>query len=173
MSFINKNANVFLLFLLILSATILVAATVFFQINFERINTEYNVKLQQLQQVSKELDSDRALLERTKGELTVKSQREESLGQQYTEVKTTKEKVESQKAQLEKNKEQLENELEKTNANLRDASAEIAAKKDIINTLTKESDDLKSQLAASDRLRRQAQDDLSTCQTAKAKCTCP
>ncbi len=62
MGFITKNANLILLLLIMLSATALVGATVFFQVNFERINTEYNQKLQQLQAVSKELETQQALL---------------------------------------------------------------------------------------------------------------
>src|SRR3970040_1597200 len=110
MGFITKNANIILLFLIFVSATALVGATVFFQMNFERINTEYNQKIQQLQVVSNELQTQQALLNKIKSELSLKAAREEELGERFTEVKETKEQLETTKAQLERSKEQLEEE---------------------------------------------------------------
>ena len=49
MAFITKNANLLLLLLIIVSATTLVAATVYFQSNFERLNNLYNDKLGKLE----------------------------------------------------------------------------------------------------------------------------
>ena len=131
MSFITKNANLILLFLIMLSAISLVGATVFFQSNFEKINNEYNQKVQQLQTVSKDLQSQQTLLDKIKSELSVKTEREEQLGERFTEVKSTAEQLETQKAQLQKSKEQLETEIENTEISLRAVQSELEAKKDL------------------------------------------
>ena len=173
MGFITKNANMILLFLIMLSAASLVGATVFFQMNFEKINTEYNQKVQQLQVISKDLQTKQALLDKIKSELTVKTEREEQLGEKFTEVKTTKEQLETQKVALERSKEQLTAELETTDATLRSTQSELEAKKDVIATLTGENDKLSSQLNVCGDQRDNYKKDKDNCLTAKALCTCP
>ncbi|MBW2969773.1 hypothetical protein KY309_00715 [Candidatus Woesearchaeota archaeon] len=173
MSFITKNANIVLLFLILLSSASLVGATVFFQMNFERINTEYQQKLGQLQVVSKELQAQQALLDKVKGELTLKSARESELGEKFTEVRETKEQLESEKVQLERSREQLESELESTESILRNAQVELEAKKDVIQTLTEENDQLTSQVDVCEDQRDDYKDERDDCLAAKALCTCP
>jgi len=173
MSFINKNANMILLFLIILSATSLVGATIFFQMNFDRINTEYQQKLKQLQTVSTELDTQQQLLSKIKSELSVKQEREEVLGEKFTEVKATKEKLETQKAQLEQTREQLEEELDSTEGILRDTRSELEAKKDLVTTLTGEKAKLVIQVNVEKDARENAEDSRDDCLTAKALCACP
>jgi len=180
MSFITKNANTILLFLILISAAALVGATVFFQVNFERINTEYNQKVQQLQTISKELETQQAVLGKIKGELAVKVEREEQLGEKFTEVRETKEQLETQKVQLERSKEQLETELQSTEGTLRNTQSELEAKKDVVDTLTQENDKLSTQVdVCTDQRdkaiseRNNAEDDLDDCEAEKAQCTCP
>ncbi len=173
MGFITKNANVILLFLILVSATALVGATVFFQMNFERINTEYNQKVQQLQVVSTELQTQQALLNKIKSELTLKSAREEELGEKFTEVRETKEQLETQKQQLEKSKEQLETELENTESTLRSTEVELDAKADALKIVTEENKKLDSQVDVCEDQRAEYKEDRDDCLTAKAACTCP
>ncbi len=173
MGFITKNANTILLFLIILSAASLVGATVFFQMNFEKINTEYNQKIQQLQVVSKDLETQQALLSKIKSELSLKAEREEELGEKFTEVRETKEQLETQKVQLETSKEQLESELEDTEGLLRSTQTEVEAKKDVIKTLTGENNKLTTELDVCEDKREDYKDERDSCLTAKALCTCP
>lgn len=173
MGFINKNANVILLFLILLSSVALVGATVFFQMNFERINTEYNQKVQQLQVVSKELDAQQVILDKIKSELSLKAEREEELGEKFTEVKETKEVLETQKEQLERSQEQLESELESTEGILRSTQSELEAKKDLVATLTGENDKLESQLDVCEDKQADYKEERDDCLADKALCTCP
>ncbi len=170
MGFITKNANMILLFLIMLSAASLVGATVFFQMNFEKINTEYNQKLQQLKTVSTQLQAQQALLDSIKGELSVKSEREQQLGQKFTEVKTTKEQLETQTKQLETTKEQLQSELQNTESTLRDAQEDVEAKKTQIDTLTAQNVDLTSKFSTCERLRSAAESTLAKCRTNCSSC---
>ncbi len=173
MSFITKNANVVLLFLIILSATALVGATVFFQTNFERINTEYNQKVLKLNDVSTQLEAKQQLLDKIQSDLALKTEREEQLGEKFTEVKETATTLEGQKKQLERSNEQLEDELESTEGILRDTRVELEAKKDVITTLTGENNQLKSKLDVAEDQRDNYKDDRDDCLAAKALCTCP
>ena len=173
MGFITKNANVILLFLILLSSLALVGATVFFQMNFERINTEYNQKVQQLQSISTELEAQQVVLNKIKSELSVKAEREEQLGEKFSEVKETKEVLETQKQQLETSKEQLESELENTESILRGTQNELDAKKDIIKTLEDDNSNLEAQVNVCENQRDDYKTDRDDCLAAKALCTCP
>lgn len=173
MGFINKNANIILLFLIIMSSAALVGATIFFQVNFEDINTEYNQKVKALQTISEELEQQQALLSKVEGELNVKAEREEVLGEKFTEVKGEKEQLETQKQQLEQKREQLESEIQNTEALLRDTQQQLEAQKDIVLTLEDEVDDLEADVAREKDRREDAEQERDTCITEKAACTCP
>ncbi len=173
MSFINKNANLVLLFLIIISAIALVGATVFFQTKFEDINTEYNQKLEQLRLVSADLEQQQAILNKVKADLNIKSEREHILGEQFTEVKEDKEILETQKQHLESRKQELETELEDTESILQSTQNELEAKKTLVAQLTGEVDTWKSKTEFEEKKRRDAEDALRACTDAKALCTCP
>lgn len=164
MGFITKNANIVLLFLIVLSATSLVGATVFFQMNFDRINTEYNQKLDQLKLVSQELEEREAVLNQIKGELVLKSEREEELGEKFTEVREEKESLELTREQLENANAQLESELESSETLLRETQLELDAKKDVIKTLEAEVADLETRLDVCEDERDNLEDDLQACE---------
>ncbi len=142
MAYITRNANIVLLFLILISASALVAATVFFQENFDRINTAYNSKLTQLNQVSDDLKEKQAALDQIRTELTLKAAREEEFTSQYTTVKTEKTQLEGEKKQLTQVKQSLEQELESTESELQTAKNALEAAKG-------EAERLKTELATS------------------------
>ena len=135
MGFIRKNANIILLFLLVISSAALIGATVFFQLNFDRLNEEYNYKMTQLSSVSRELQSQQDLLENVKQELSLKTAREEEFSEKYTEVRSTKEQLETAKKSLEEQKEELKADLQQTASQLSTAELEIDSKNERILTL--------------------------------------
>jgi chromosome segregation ATPase len=141
MAYITRNANIVLLFLILISAGALVAATVFFQENFDRINTAYNSKLTQLNQVTDDLKEKQAALDTIKNELTLKAAREEQFSQQYSTVKTEKTQLEGEKKQLTQVKESLENELEST-------ENQLVATKNSLEATKGENERLKTDLAS-------------------------
>ncbi len=162
MVYITRNANIILLFLILISASALVAATVFFQENFDRINTAYNSKLAQLNQVSEDLKEKQAALDMIKAELTLKAAREEEFASQYTAVKTEKTQLESEKKQLTQVKQSLEKELESTESELQTAKnaleaakgeaerlkADLAESQATVTALNKKIDDYKDTISA-------------------------
>jgi len=113
MAFITKNANLLLLFLIVVSATTLVAATVYFQSNFERINLLYNDKLAKLNQVSKDLEDKQAALARIENELTLKSARETDISQKYTEIRDTTDSLKKSNEDLKQENRNLGEEISK------------------------------------------------------------
>jgi chromosome segregation ATPase len=164
MAYITRNANILLLFLILISASALVAATVFFQTNFDRLNRAYDNKLAQLAEVTTDLEQKQAALEQIKNELTLKSAREEEFTQQYTTVRGEKTKLESEKQELTRLNVGLEKEIADTQSALQTIQNQLEAtlgeneriKADLteananINALRKKIDDYKAAIDAKD-----------------------
>jgi chromosome segregation ATPase len=140
MAYITRNANIVLLFLILISAGALVAATVFFQENFDRLNRAYQTKLTQLNEVTKDLDEKQSALETIKSELTLKAAREEEFTQQYTTVREEKTTLEGEKKQLTAQKESLTRELE-------DTESELSSTRNSLEAVKGENERLKVDLA--------------------------
>jgi chromosome segregation ATPase len=169
MAYITRNANIVLLFLILISASALVAATVFFQENFDRINTAYNSKLSQLNQVSEDLKERQAALDQIKTELTLKSAREEEFTSQYTTVKTEKTQLEGEKKQLTQVKQSLEQELESTESELQTAKNSLEAVKGEAERLKA---DLLTSQATVTALNKKIDDYKDTISTLDSKVSC-
>jgi hypothetical protein len=75
MSYITRNANLILLLLIIVSAAALVGATVYFQLNFNRINGAYTLKMEQLDKITDELEAKQFALKKIQDDLAIKSQK--------------------------------------------------------------------------------------------------
>lgn len=153
MAYITRNANIVLLFLILISAVALVAATVFFQENFDRINRAYNTKLTQLNEVTKDLQEKQAALDQIKNELTLKAAREEEFTQQYTTVREERTKLTGEKEQLTELKESLETELEST-------ESELQATKNSLEAAKGENERLKIDLTKAESDIKQLKDDI-------------
>lgn len=148
MSYITRNANILLLFLIIISSTALVGATVYFQSNFDKINEAYGLKLEQLNKISGELDKQKITLKEVSSELSVKTAREQQLGEQYQEVQTEKESLKTQKDHLTKQNTALEAEIIETESELVSTKNSLEAEKALSTSLQVEVDDLTADKAA-------------------------
>lgn len=131
MAFIDDNAHVWLLVLIVVVAGAVAGLSVVYQQNFKSINNKYDHKLQELNNTFNELIGAKSKLNETLSELNVKSEREEDLTGKYAVVKTQKDDLEIQKAELEsiidkKNQElaQKSQEINNLNNNIEDLENE-------------------------------------------------
>jgi chromosome segregation ATPase len=136
MSYITKNANLLLLFLIVLIAASLVGATVYFQARFSKVNDEYTTKLAELENVTKQVEDYRAVLQKTQVELELKQSREEQFTEKYTEAKATTD-------QLQKTTEELQEQVA-------DLTLDLQTKTEQVSTLTVQVADLQSDLNAAE-----------------------
>jgi len=135
MGFITKNANILLLFLILVSSVALVFSTVFFQSNFDKINEEYNDKMAELQKASSELNSTKHILLNYREELSLKSAREKEFGEQFSVVQTEKQKIATEKEKLAAQKESLDAELTTTEQEKKKLKNELSSKLSLISSL--------------------------------------
>lgn len=130
MSYITKNANLLLLFLIVLIAGSLVGATLYFQARFTNVNTEYDTKLAELKNVTEQVNAYQETLKKAQLELELKSTREEQFTEKYTEAKQTTEQLQKSTAELEADVNDLTLQLADKTKALSDANeknAELAA----------------------------------------------
>ncbi|MBI2564574.1 hypothetical protein HYV79_01120 [Candidatus Woesearchaeota archaeon] len=87
MVFIQKNASLFLLFLLVLAGFGLVASAVFFQISINNLNKEYSTKGRALIGITSEIQEKQSTLSLINEEIQLKSEMIEDLQMRYAQVK--------------------------------------------------------------------------------------
>ena len=118
MAFIQKNANIHLLLLLLIIGISVAGMTIYYQENFKNINTKYQTKLDELNATFTDLTKAQSVINRTKEELTLKSAREEDLSTQYLTQKEQREELQSEKTELVETKTGLESKLLNTTREL-------------------------------------------------------
>ncbi len=124
MTYINKNANMLLLFLIVLVAGTLVGATLFFQARFTKVNAEYDAKLMELQNLTEQAENYKTILQKAQVELELKASREETFTEKYTDAKTTADQLQKTTAELQ--------------ADVADLTEQIVAKSKQVSDLNKQ-----------------------------------
>jgi chromosome segregation ATPase len=155
-----------LLFCIVLSLTFLIGTTVFYQTNISRLNEEYGTKVTELQQVEKELNTKIKILDQVKNDLKLKSEREQSFTQQFTEIKGEKETLAQAKEQLTTEKTSLQQQLNDAQAAKVQAEASAAFEQ-------KRNVDLTTQLNDAKDSARAYSDELDSCKTSLDQCLHP
>ena len=134
MSYITRNANLILLFLIFIIASTLVGATLYFQNRFDDVNSEYDSKLAELKNVTAQVESYREVLQKAQVELELKQNREEQFTEKYTEAKQTSETLTTEKASLEQQLVDATQQLSAKGAQITDLSNQVSAISAQLNT---------------------------------------
>ena len=167
MSYINRNANLVLLFLIVLSVTFLVGVTVFYQNNYGDITTDYNDKLSMLDKRQKEVDNLKKILEDTRKDLELKGQRESEFTDKFTEIKGEKEQLATAKEQLESSKKSLESQVKDQAKDLSDAKAELTYEKKASKDLESQNEALRVRVSQDQSIIDRLQSQISSLQSAQ------
>ncbi len=138
MSYITRNANIILLFLILLAATGMVGATAYFQTRFDNINDEYTAKLEQLENVSRQVQVYQGLLTSTKEELQLKGSREDELTDKFTTLKDEADTLSDEREGLIQDKRTLETALSEKSRQLVTAQTNLLQKEARVTELTSE-----------------------------------
>lgn len=101
MAYMKKNVNIFLLIVIIIIVASLAGLTTYYQSTYKNLGQRYGDKEKEIETRIEELNSLGTRLNQTSRELSIKAEREEQLGEQYTGVKTEKERLEDELADAE------------------------------------------------------------------------
>lgn len=141
-TFMKKNVNMGLLFLLIATLVCFAAFAIYYQQTYLGLINEYENKTGEAKSLLDTLQYEKLRLNQTSYQLSVKSEREKGLSTEYETVRTAKEKLELEKATLQSNLEvtksdlaQKEAELTLTKNSLEAEKARVAEKETEISSL--------------------------------------
>jgi len=161
MAYMRKNVNIFLLVVVVIIVVSLAAITSYYQTTYKNLSTNYETKLNEINNLIDDLNSERTKLNETSYELTLKAEREEKLGAQYTEVKGEKEKLAGDLSQTEK-------ELERTKLNLQSTISDYQKLQYDYGLVQKQVDDQNKMIAKLQAARAELLNDLQACQAASS-----
>src|SRR3989338_2234290 len=103
MAVMKRDVN-FGLFMLIIATLIVFAGfSTYYQRSFKNVTSDYESKLNELNEITKNLETKKTELASTQAEREKLSEREADLSQRYTTLDELKEQLEDDKAALEKN----------------------------------------------------------------------
>ena len=166
MAYMKKNVNFGFFLLLVASLICFAGLSVYYQTTFKDLYIDYKLKLDDLKNISSTLSTEKAKLEQTSQELTIKEEREKELSTQYTGLRTEKEKLQDEKANLQKKLAAKTSELVQKRAELATAQAELSiSKADLASAMTTISG-LRNNI---DNLK----EDIVNLNAQLATCTCP
>ncbi len=129
MAYMKKNVNFGFFILLVATLISLAGLSVYYQTTFKDLYVDYKGRIDDLQNISSTLGTERTKLEQTSQELIIKEEREKELSTQYTGLRTEKEKLEDEKASLQKQLAAKKTELVQKSAELTTAKAELSISK--------------------------------------------
>jgi len=160
-----------LLFLVTLGFVLLVGTTVFYANNLGRLNERYEEKVDSLKTVEKELNTKLRVIEQIRQDLKLKSQREQTFTEKYTEIRDVKQTLQEEKTTLTKEKESLETQVDRAQRDLKEVKNKLifeeAKTRDLEDRVTGLDSNLRSEKRENDQLRDEKsvlQSQLSACQ---------
>ncbi len=166
MAYMKKNVNFGFFLLLVASLICFAGLSVYYQTTFKDLYMDYKLKLDDLKNISSTLSTEKAKLEQTSQELTIKEEREKELSTQYTGLRTEKEKLEDEKAKLQTQLTAKTNELKQKKAELFTAQAELSTTKTSLDAAMTTISGLRTDIA-------NLNENIVDLNAQLATCTCP
>ena len=163
MSYITRNANLVLLFLVVLSVTFLVGATVFYESNLARINDNYDEKVDLLKATEVELQTKLKQLEQSTKALSLKTEREATFTQKYSSVREQKEELENVRIGLESDVGDLEKDLRQKATEVQSLSGRLAITDAELTSMSNERDEYRGDYLRFKKLYNSAKGQLDAC----------
>ena len=137
MSFIRKDVNFGLLFIVILLAVSIASIGIYYNHKYGNLADSYHSQLTNLEKVTQDLLYHKSMLNETTTDLQIKEQDGSDLNRRYTELRDDKEGVDKRNTELDTSLKQKVAELtEKTNE-LVSAKSEVATQKIEIDDLNR------------------------------------
>ena len=130
MAVMRKDVNLGLLLLIVAALVMFSGFTVYYQTTFKNVSESFEIKLEELEKVERDLQAKKGLLNETSVQLQLKSQKEADLSKKFVETESEREQLESDKNKLTTDLASTKSELAGTKATLEQTKVQLS------NTLT-------------------------------------
>jgi chromosome segregation ATPase len=134
MAVMRRDVNLGLLLLIVAAILTFSGFTVYYQTTFKNVSKSFELKLKELEFVTKDLEAKRGQLNDTSVQLLLRRQQEEDLSKKFTDVR-------GERDQLTSDKKKLEVELASTQGQLKGTSDQLKLTEDELNKKKKELQD--------------------------------
>jgi chromosome segregation ATPase len=164
MSFLKKDVNFGLLFIIILLATSVAAIGIYYNQNYSTLSSRYNTQVSSLQKVTQDLLFHKSVLNQTTSDLATKEQDESELNKRYNKLREDKEKVDSENSRLNTDLSNVNTQLLTKTNQLISAQSEIVAQKTQLAELSRQKTTLESKV-------RSLENRIDACKADPTACT--
>src|SRR3989338_2692583 len=141
MAIMRRDVNLGLLLLIVAAILMFSGFTVYYQTTFKNVSKSYEIKLNELNTISKELESKKGQLNQTNVQLTLQGQKEQDLSKKYVDTKSERDQLETDKTKLTADLTSTKSELAATLGKLTDTQNQLA--KTIVDLTKKATEDRK------------------------------
>jgi len=155
MAVMRRDVNLGLLLLIVAAILMFSGFTVYYQTTFKNVSKSYEIKLNELNTVSKELETKKGQLNQTNVQLTLQGQKEQDLSKKYVDTKSERDQLETDKTKLTADLTSTKSELAATLGKLTDAQNQLAAQAVLVQQLNAQVLNLKSDV---NRLQDEVED---------------
>ena len=144
MAIMRRDVNLGLLLLIVAAILMFSGFTVYYQTTFKNVSKSYEIKLDELNTISKELEAKKGQLNQTNVQLTLQGQKEQDLSKKYVDTKSERDQLETDKTKLTVDLTSTKSELAATLGKLTDAQNQLAAQAVLVQQLNAQVLNLKS-----------------------------
>ncbi len=138
MSFIKKDVNFGLLFLLVILAVAITLIGIYYNQNYATLKSDFDKKADNFQKVTDELMYHKTILNKTAQDLQTKEQDENELNSKYIQLRDAKEKLDAENAQLKAELTSKSLDLAQKTTELFNANKQITVMQSDISSLNKQ-----------------------------------
>ena len=128
MAIMRRDVNLGLLLLIVAAILMFSGFTVYYQTTFKNVSKSYEIKLDELNTISKELEAKKGQLNQTNVQLTLQGQKEQDLSKKYVDTKSERDQLETDKTKLTADLTSTKSELAATLSKLTDTQSQLAQK---------------------------------------------
>src|SRR3989338_5470258 len=155
MAIMRRDVNLGLLLVIVAAILMFSGFTVYYQTTFKNVSKSYDIKLKELDVISKDLESKKGQLNQTNIQLTLQGQKEQDLSKKYVDTKSERDQLETDKNKLTADLSSTKSELAATLSKLVDTQNQLAAQAVLVQQLNSQVLNLKSDV---NRLDDQVED---------------
>ena len=152
MAVMKKDVNLGLLLLIVAALLMFSGFTVYYQTTFKNISKSYEIKLKELETVSRELGAKRGELNETSVQLQLRKQKEEDLSRKFVDTKSERDQFESDKNKLTADLTSTKSELAGTRTKLEQVQVQLS---NALTDLAKKTADLNNALSDIRNLKKE------------------
>ena len=143
MAIMRRDVNLGLLLLIVAALLMFSGFTVYYQTTFKNVSKSYEIKLKELDTISKDLESKKGQLNQTNVQLQLQGQKEQDLSKKYVDTKSERDQLETDKTKLSADLSSTKSELAATLRKLTEAQGTLATQAKLIDDFNKQVIDLK------------------------------